>query len=119
MLEVKLRHVSDQELIEVNLGALALSVRGDFRFPARENGGPAVIVRCADRRDVLECLEFASRLGVLVAMYNAHEDPATWSDCDQGIAVDLSALSARAARHTTRSYPHFQDVTPAPARSVS
>ncbi|WP_290652136.1 hypothetical protein [Aquisalimonas sp.] len=110
MLEVNLRQLADNELVPVNIAALALSVAGEFRFPAEEaaaataqgdanvHTGPAVIVHCADRRDVLECLEFASRHGLLVAMHNSHKDPANWSDCDHGIAVDLSALSAKARK---------------------
>lgn len=104
MLDVKLRRLADNELVPVNLAALALSVRGEFRFPAEENSsaeattGPAVVIHCMDRWDVVQCLEFASRWGLLVAMRNSRTDPVTWADCDQGIAVDLSALSSRGAR---------------------
>lgn len=110
MLEVKLRQIADQELVNVSLAALAVSTRGEFRFPAAEaegtssdgrpsnRVGPAVIVQCMDRHDAMACLEFASRQGVLVAVGNAPGDPATWRDCDQGMAVVLPASTSRQAR---------------------
>ena len=63
------------------------------------NRGPAVIVRCADRRDAMQCLEFAARHGLLVTMTNDRRDPRSWNGCDQGMAVDLSAMSRKRARH--------------------
>lgn len=113
MLEVKLRQVVDQELVSVNLSALAMNTRGEFRFPAAEsdsadtdagpaNGmGPAVIVHCLDRHDALACLEFAARKGLLVAAANAPGDPLTWRNCDQGLAVVLPAFNARKAAMVT------------------
>ncbi len=111
MMELHLRSVDGDRLVPVNLGGLALSVRGELSFKEGAgamqdkirtidgNRGPAVIVRCADRRDAMQCLEFAARHGLLVTMTNDRRDPRSWDGCDQGIAVDISALSRRRTRN--------------------
>ena len=110
MMEIHLRSADGDRLVPVNLGGLALLVRGELSFtdesePTPEKvraidgeGGPAVIVRCADRRDALQCLEFAGRHGLLVTMTNNRREPRSWDGCDQGMAVDLSALSRKGAQ---------------------
>ncbi|QIT54543.1 hypothetical protein HC341_04505 [Aquisalimonas sp. 2447] len=115
MMELHLRSVDGDRLVPVNLGGLALSVRGELSFQ-KETGampdkirtidgdrGPAVIVRCADRRDAMQCLEFAARHGLLVTMTNDRRDPRSWDGCAQGIAVDLSAMSRKGARHLAQT----------------
>ncbi len=112
MMEVQLRSNEGDRLVSVNLGGLALSVRGELAYGQDANSpmaqkiraidgerGPAVIVRCADRRDALQCLEFAERFGLLVTMTNDRSNPGAWDGCDRGIAVDLSALSRKGAMH--------------------
>ncbi len=99
MFDVTIRRSTDSSLIPVNIAALAVQVSGDLQVPDQEsriNGharAPAVIVRCANVDDALQCLDFASRLGLLISMHNSHQNPSEWSDCDNGIAVDLSGLS--------------------------
>lgn len=105
MLNLEIRRLGDNTPTPVSIASLAMEVRGEFQFPREDaqasdkaggNGadrtGPAVIVRCTDRQDVMRCLDFASRHDLLVAMHNGHDGHAAWDDCDQGIAVDLSAL---------------------------
>ena len=62
------------------------------RWCGADSTGPALIVRCTDRQDVMRCLDFASRHNLLLAMRNGRNEHAAWDDCDQGIAVDLNAL---------------------------
>ncbi|MCC5857126.1 MAG: hypothetical protein JJT90_03155 [Ectothiorhodospiraceae bacterium] len=104
-MKLTIRRLADNSLIPVNIGALAIQIRGDIQIP---NGGgtgetgaqpvngssPAVVIRCADRDDVLQCLDFASRQGLLLSMHNG-PDETGWSKCDHGIAVDLRGLSKR------------------------
>ncbi len=105
MLNLEIRRLADNTPTSVSIASLALEVRGEFQFPreraqasgkAGGNGtdrsGPAVIVRCTDRQDVMRCLDFASRHDLVVEMRNGRNEHAAWHDCDQGIAVDLSAL---------------------------
>ncbi|WP_168987498.1 FAD-binding protein [Azoarcus taiwanensis] len=105
MLNLEIRRLADNTPTPVSIASLAMEVRGEFQFPREDaqasgkaggNGadstGPAVIVRCTDRQDVMRCLDFASRHDLLVAMRNGRNEHAAWDDCDQGIAVDLSAL---------------------------
>lgn len=106
MLNLEIRRLADNTPTPVSIASLAMEVRGEFQFPrenaqasdkAGRNGadrsGPAVIVHCTDRQDVMRCLDFAARHDLLVAMRNGRNEHAAWDDCDQGIAVDLSALS--------------------------
>ncbi len=105
MLNLEIRRLADNTPTPVSIASLAMEVRGEFQFPREDeqasgkaggNGadgtGPALIVHCTDRQDVVRCLDFASRHDLLVAMRNGRNAHAAWDDCDQGIAVDLSAL---------------------------
>lgn len=106
MFDLEIRRLADNTLAPVSIASLAMEVRGEFRYPREEakasgkaggNGagstGPALIIRCTDRQDVMRCLDFASRRSLLIAMHNGRSDPTSWDDCDQGIAVDLSTLN--------------------------
>lgn len=108
MLDLQIRRIADQSLVPVNLACLAMEVQGDFLFPGEQDGyaggadpdlhtGPAVIVRCVDKQDVMRCLDFASAKGLLITMHNGPNGQTRWSDCDRGIAVDLSGLVRTAA----------------------
>lgn len=105
MLNLEIRQLADNTPTPVSIASLAMQVRGKFQFPledarasgkpggdAADSGGPAVIVRCTDRQDVMRCLDFASRHDLLVEMRNGCNEHTAWDDCDQGIAVDLSAV---------------------------
>lgn len=106
MLNLEIRRLADNTPMPVSIAALAMEVRGKFRFPNEEaqsqartaepgvgSTGPALIVRCRDRQDVMRCLDFALRHDLLVTMRNGHNEQAEWDGCDQGMAIDLSALS--------------------------
>lgn len=105
MLNPEICQLASNTPTPVNIAALAMEVRGKFQFPhedAKATGkaegsgvdytGPALIVRCTDRQDVMRCLDFALRHDLLIAMRNGANEHAQWDDCDQGIAIDLSAL---------------------------
>lgn len=119
MLELNIRRSADNSLVPVNIASLAIQVSGDVRFPAEEGGRsvngncPAVVIRCATVDDALQCLDFATRKGLLISMHNRQADPADWSDCDQGIAVDLGGLAPPAAMmgsHSTHSAQHLESM---------
>ncbi|WP_018954173.1 hypothetical protein [Thioalkalivibrio sulfidiphilus] len=105
MLDIRLRRASDQRLVTVNLAALAMEVRGEFRYPGdsgspehkqsagvKENVGPVLTVVCKDLADAMGCLEFASRNDLLVVMHNSQDGEQAWRGPDRGIVVDLSHL---------------------------
>lgn len=110
MMDVHVRCAEGDRLVPVNLGGLALSLRGELSYRGGQSpmaqkiraidgeSGPSVVVRCADRSDALQCLEFAARNGLLVTMTNDRRHPESWDGCQQGIAVDLSALCCKGAR---------------------
>lgn len=102
---LEIRRIADNTPTPVSIASLAMEVRGEFQYPREDaqtsgkaggnradRSGPAVIVHCTDRQDVMRCLDFASRHDLVLEMRNGRNQHAAWEDCDQGIAVDLSAL---------------------------
>jgi hypothetical protein len=53
---------------------------------------PAMVVRCADRADVVRAVEFARTQQLLVAVRGGGHSPVGYSVCDGGIVIDLSAM---------------------------
>ena len=109
MFKIRLRRLSDDALVPVSIASLTMGIRGDISVAqadtaetSSQNGndvighGPALVVRCLDRQDVLQCVDFAARHGLVIAMHNRQDQPAAWSGCEQGIAVDLGALASQA-----------------------
>lgn len=99
MLDLTMRRAEDGALVPVNIAALALRVSGEFRFPREESEGvmptddcPALIIQCRNRQDVMACIDFAASRGIVLAMHNNARNPRCWSNCDHGMAVDLSIL---------------------------
>ena len=56
------------------------------------NRHPAIIVRCADRKDVQLAIEFARDKGLLTAVRAGGHSFAGHGVCDDGIVIDLSAM---------------------------
>ena len=56
------------------------------------NKHPAIIVRCADRKDVQLAVEFARDKGLLTAVRSGGHSFAGHGVCDDGIVIDLSAM---------------------------
>jgi FAD/FMN-containing dehydrogenase len=55
---------------------------------------PAMIVRCANREDVLRTVDFARNKDLLVAVRAGGHSYAGHSTCEGGIVIDLSPMSA-------------------------
>lgn len=105
MLTLELRRRADDSLVPINVAPLAMQVRGEFSYPhgdeagasrlrrsVENDRGPALVVRCADVNDVSYCIDFALRHDLRIALHNDRGDPASWADCDRGIAVDMRGL---------------------------
>ena len=56
------------------------------------NKHPAIIVRCADRKDVQLAVKFARDKGLLTAVRSGGHSFAGHGVCDDGIVIDLSAM---------------------------
>jgi hypothetical protein len=56
------------------------------------NKHPAIIVRCADRKDVQLAVEFGRDKGLLTAVRSGGHSFAGHGVCDDGIVIDLSAM---------------------------
>src|ERR1051325_2772051 len=53
---------------------------------------PAAIARCTSVTDVAECVRFAARTGLLLAVRGGGHSLAGFGCCDDGLVVDLSLL---------------------------
>ena len=56
------------------------------------NKHPAIIVRCADGKDVQLAVEFARDKGLLTAVRSGGHSFAGHGVCDDGIVIDLSVM---------------------------
>ena len=56
------------------------------------NKRPAIIVRCADRKDVQLAVDFARHNGLLTAVRSGGHSFAGYGVCDGGLVIDLSAM---------------------------
>src|SRR6185437_8930883 len=56
------------------------------------NEHPAIIVRCANRRDVQLAVEFAHGKGLLTAVRSGGHSFAGHGVCEDGIVIDLSTM---------------------------
>ncbi len=63
---------------------------------------PAMIVRPADTDDVVRTVRFAASVGLPIAVRGGAHSVAGFSTCDDGIVIDLSAMSSVAVDATTR-----------------
>ena len=54
---------------------------------------PAAVVRCAGVADVIECVQFASKSGLPLAVRGGGHSVAGHSTCDDGIVIDLSQMN--------------------------
>jgi hypothetical protein len=96
MFTPNLRRTTDNRLVPVSIGALAMKLRGELQLlngAAESSNGPAMIVRCTDLNDATECINFATRNGLLIVMHNSQAFPGTEVNCDHGIVVDLGSLA--------------------------
>lgn len=69
---------------------------------------PALIVRCADERDVVETVRFAHDNDVLLAVRGGGHNVAGFGTCDGGVVLDLSPMKAirvDSARRTAHAQP--------------
>lgn len=111
MLTPVLRRIADNQLAPVSLAGLAMQIRGEMRVltdeparkPPRKPGGPAVIIHCRDLQDAEACIRFATRQGLLIALSNGGSSSRGATDCDHGIAVDLSGI------HATLHSLHYEE----------
>ena len=54
---------------------------------------PALIAYCANRQDVIECVDFARTTGILTAVRSGGHNIAGASLCDGGLVIDLSRMN--------------------------
>ncbi len=67
---------------------------------------PSMIVRCADKADVISCINFARTEKLLVAVRGGGHNVAGFGTCDDGIVIDLSQMKkieVDIAAHTARA----------------
>jgi len=72
------------------------------------NKRPAIIVRCANRKDVQLAVDFACHHGLLTAVRSGGHSFAGYGVCDGGLVIDLSAMKRvqiDPARETIRIEP--------------
>ena len=87
------------------IATFASSLTGEVVLPRDRNYGklrrvsnqavnkhPAIIVRCADRKDVQLAVKFARDKGLLTAVRSGGHSFAGHGVCDDGIVIDLSAM---------------------------
>jgi FAD binding domain/Berberine and berberine like len=87
------------------IAAFAKSLRGEVVLPGDRsyeklrrvsnqavNKHPAIIARCADRKDVQLAVKFAHDKGLLTAVRSGGHSFAGHGVCDDGIVIDLSAM---------------------------
>jgi FAD/FMN-containing dehydrogenase len=84
---------------------LKQSITGEVVLPADQRYGslrrvrnrainqhPAIIARCANKKDVRVSLEFARRKGLLTAVRSGGHSFAGYGGCDDGMVLDLSLM---------------------------
>jgi FAD/FMN-containing dehydrogenase len=64
---------------------------------------PALIAYCADRQDVIECVDFARTTGILTAVRSGGHNIAGASLCDGGLVIDLSRMNRIAVDPVNRT----------------
>jgi FAD/FMN-containing dehydrogenase len=96
-----------QELREALRGDVITPADPDYREARRVWNGvhdalPAVIVRCTGAADVIASVGFARSNDLPIAVRGGGHSVAGFSTCDDGIVVDLSAMTTVAVDATTR-----------------
>ncbi|MBV8216686.1 MAG: FAD-binding oxidoreductase [Verrucomicrobia bacterium] len=92
---------------EDNITALTAAVRGSVITPASPeyesarkvynamiDRRPAIIVRCANVRDVRTAIDFAREQGLTVAVRGGGHNGAGLAVCDDGLVIDLSCMKS-------------------------
>src|SRR5918911_1314292 len=96
---------ANKVLDEAIVQDFGLSLRGELLRPGDENYDearrvfnatidrrPAMIVRCDDTPDVVNCVNFARTHDLLVAIRGGGHNVAGTGVCDGGLVIDLSAM---------------------------
>ncbi len=97
------------ELAPLSTRKFADSLKGELILPADKRYGqarrvhnrafnlrPAIIVRCANREDVIRSVEFARLNNLLTAVRSGGHSYAGHGVCDGGIVIDLSSMKRAA-----------------------
>ena len=64
---------------------------------------PALIAYCANRRDVIEAVNFARRTGITIAVRSGGHNIAGASLCDGGLVIDLSRMNRVTVNSASRT----------------
>lgn len=101
-MQKELRHYEGEGSVPVSFAGLALKVAGKVHQPETGPGAgdPALVVECRQIEDAITCIRFACEHGLLLTLHNGTSGPRQWTDCEGGIAVDLSPLVREEARTT-------------------